>query len=81
MIKLTYVIRQDREKLYSLDEIRAFGLRHDWPGVKTAADRLIRNPDAVLSAAECRMIAQALEIDQDKLNLGESGDYFEVELT
>lgn len=83
MIKLTYIVRKDvrKEKLFSFDEIREFGRRHDYPMVVKIADRLIRDPEAVLTDTERLILERALEIDQDKLGLESSGDYFEVELT
>lgn len=81
MIKLTYITRVRKEKLFSLDEIREFGRRYDYPMVMNIADRLIRNPEAVLTDTERLVLERALEIDQDKLGLESPGDYFEVELT
>ncbi len=80
-IKLSYITRERKERLLSWEEIRSFGQRCGWPDVTDTADYFIRHPEAKLSGSERLMIERALEIHQSELALGESGEYFEVELT
>lgn len=80
VIRLWYVVRESRGRDFSLDEIREFGRRYDWPKVSNIADYLIGHPGAELGDMDRLTLERALEIDQSKLDLGEPGEFFEISL-